>query len=72
MLSKTSDVGYFNYYAALALRARAYLYAGEYTKALADAKEVIDHAGEAGYELYTRSNYVSAWASAGTTESLLR
>ena len=42
LLSKTSDVGYFNYYAALALRARAYLYAGEYTKALADAKEVID------------------------------
>lgn len=49
LLSKTSNVGYFNYYAALALRARAYLYAGEYTKALADAKEVIDHAGEAGY-----------------------
>lgn len=72
LLSKTSDVGYFNYYAALALRARAYLYAGEYTKALADAKEVIDYSNDknSALELLSRSNYISSWASEGAAESL--
>lgn len=70
LLGKTSDVGYFNYYAALALRARAYLYEGDYTKALADAKEVINNAGSVGIELLTRTNYVSSWATAGANETL--
>ena len=70
LLNKTSDVGYFNYYAALALRARAYLYMGEYEKALADAKEVIGNAENVGVELLTRSNYVSSWASEGAPETL--
>ena len=43
LMDKATDngTGYFNYYAALALRARANLYAGNYTEALNDAKEVI-------------------------------
>lgn len=72
LLSKTSDVGYFNYYAALALRARAYLYMGEYDEALADAKEVIAYSESenSNVKLLTRSNYISSWASAGSSESL--
>lgn len=59
--------GYMNYYAALALRARAYLYMGEYDKALADAKEVI---ADGGYVLYNPDNYENAWAQEGTSESI--
>ena len=59
--------GYFNYYAALALRARAYLYMGENEKALADAKEVI---ADGGYELYSIKDYPTVWAQEGTSESI--
>jgi len=62
-----NGVGYFNYYAALAVRARANLYAGNYAEALKDAKEVIDNGG---YELYTTSNYDKVWAQEGTSESI--
>ena len=55
LLEKKSDNGYFNYYAALGLRARAYLYNGQYAEALADAKEVI---GEGGFKMLNRDNYV--------------
>lgn len=61
------ETGYFNYYAAMALRARANLYAGKYAEALADAKEVITNGG---YELYTTANYVKAWEQEGTSESI--
>lgn len=57
LLEKKSDNGYFNYYAALGLRARAYLYNGQYAEALADAKEVI---GEGGFKMLNRDNYVEA------------
>lgn len=67
LLSKTSATGYFNYYGALALRARAYLYAGEYAKALADANEVIN---SKAYSLYTKDKYASVWAEEGTSESI--
>lgn len=65
--ANSKETGYFNYYAALAIRARAYLYMGEYAKALADAKEVIQ---DGGYELYTIANYEKAWAQVGTSESI--
>ena len=65
--ANSKETGYFNYYAALAIRARAYLYMGEYAKALADAKEVIQ---DGGYELYTIANYEKAWAQEGTSESI--
>lgn len=69
LMDKATDngTGYFNYYAALALRARANLYAGNYTEALNDAKEVIT---DGGYELYTPSTYVKAWSQEGTSESI--
>lgn len=67
LLSKDKNTGYINYYAALALRARAYLYMGDYSKALADANEVIN-SGE--YKLYTIDNYASAWDKEGTDESI--
>ena len=59
--------GYLNYYAALALRARANQYAGNYEDALKDAKEVI---ADGGYELYTTSNYDKVWSQEGTSESI--
>jgi hypothetical protein len=62
-----NGTGYHSYYSALALRARANLYAGNYTAALADAKEVIDNGG---FELYTLSNYDKVWAQEGTSESI--
>ena len=51
--------GHLNYWAALAIRARAYLYWGKNAEALADAKEVIE---KSPYKLYTPANYVSVWA----------
>lgn len=72
LLSKEIDEnmlrGEFNYYGALALRARAYLYMGEYSKALADAQAVI---GSGLYKLYTRGDYASVWTKEGTDESIL-
>lgn len=68
LLSKTSDNGYFNYYAALGLRARAYLYNGEYAKALADAQEIIN---SGAYKLLTRDNYVGAWGKEAADETIL-
>lgn len=61
------ETGFLNYYAALALRARAYLYMGENEKALADAKEVI---ADGGYELYSIKDYASVWNKEGTSESI--
>lgn len=62
-----NGTGYHNYYSALALRARANLYAGNYAAALADAKEVIE---DGGYELYTPSTYEKAWSQEGSSESI--
>ena len=69
MMGEGTDngVGYHGYYSALALRARANLYAGNYGAALADAKEVI---ANGGYELYTPSTYEKAWAQEGSSESI--
>lgn len=67
LLEEDNGTGYLNYYSALAIRARAYLYMGEYDLALADAKEVI----ESGvYNLYTIGNYKTVWAQEGTSESI--
>ena len=68
LLAKKSDNGYFNYYAALGLRARAYLYNGQYSEALADAKEVIT---DGGYKMLTRDNYVEAWSKEKADETIL-
>jgi tetratricopeptide (TPR) repeat protein len=69
LMGEGSDngTGYHNYFSALALRARANLYAGNYAAALADAKKVIE---DGGYELYNQSNYDKVWAQEGTSESI--
>ena len=67
MLDEDNGVGYMNKWAALALRARAFLYMGEYANALADANAVIN---SGAYDFYTPSNYVSVWGAEGTSESI--
>lgn len=68
MLDEDNGVGYMNKWAALALRARAYLYIGDYTNALKDAKEVIEKSGKKLYEI---ADYANVWGSEGTSESLM-
>ena len=67
MMAEESATGYFNKYAAIALRARAYLYMGEYQKAIDDANTVIN---SKKYSLYTTSNYTKVWEQEGTDESI--
>lgn len=67
LLTKNTHNGYINYWAALALRSRAYLYYGKNAEALKDAKEVI---GTNQYKLYTTENYVKVWQQEFTDESL--
>lgn len=68
MLDDYNGVGYMDKWAATALRARAYLYMGDYSNALADANAVIN---SGNYDLYTPANYVSVWGAEGTSESIL-
>lgn len=67
LLSQDKHDGYINYWAALALRSRAYLYNGQYQEALADADAVI---ASPLYRLYTRDNYTAVWGQEYTDESL--
>lgn len=60
--------GHVNKWAALALRARAYLYWGKNDKALEDAETVI---GYSPYELYTISNYVSSWSTQNEASEMI-
>lgn len=67
LLTTEKNNGYINYWAALALRARVYLYNGQYDLALADAEKVL---ACPLYKLYTRDNYVESWSKTYTDESL--
>lgn len=67
LLTKETNDGYINYWAALALRARVHLYNGDNSAALTDAKEVI---ACTAYSLYTPDTYVKAWSQEFTSESL--
>lgn len=67
LLKKDKADGYLNYWSALALRSRVYLYNGDNAKALADANEVIS---SNLYKLYDRESYVGVWAQQFTSESL--
>ncbi|MBR1575517.1 MAG: RagB/SusD family nutrient uptake outer membrane protein [Bacteroidales bacterium] len=60
--------GHVNYWAALALRARAYLYWGKYDLALADARNVI---ANSPYQLLTPKTYVDSWKQDAASETLL-
>lgn len=61
--------GHLNHWAALAIRARAYLYWGKNAEALADAKKVID---ESPYKLYTLENYTTVWEGDAGDEIILQ
>jgi hypothetical protein len=67
LLSKDISGGRINYWAALALRARVYLYNGNYGEALSDAKAIID---STDYELYSIDDYTKVWSQTYTSESL--
>ena len=67
MMADESELGYFNKYAAIALRSRAYLYMGEYQKAIDDANTVIN---SGNYSLYTKDDYAKVWIQEGTSESI--
>ena len=60
--------GHMNYWAALALRARANLYMGNYKAALADAQQVMT---ESPYSLYTIDNYTKVWSVEGADEVMM-
>lgn len=67
-LNQQRSTGHMNYWAALALRARANLYFGNYKAALADAQQVIE---ESPYGLYTIDNYTKAWSVEGADEVIM-
>lgn len=67
-LNKERKNGHMNYWAALALRARANLYRGDYASALADAEEVI---ADSPYTLYTPENYLKVWSQEGADEMIM-
>lgn len=67
-LNRERNTGHMNYWAALALRARAYLYNGNYALALADAQEVLE---DSPYTFYTTDNYTKVWSQEGADEMIL-
>ena len=67
-LNKQRNTGHANYWAALGLRARAYLYWGKYAEALADCEEII---AEAPYSLYSIEEYPKVWSQQGAAEMML-
>ncbi len=62
------NTGHMNYWAALGMRARAYLYWGKNAEALADCKEII---ANSGLSLYAIADYTSVWGRSGSTEMLM-
>jgi len=66
--NKEKNAGHANYWAALAMRARAYLYWGKYDEALADCREIIS---DGPYKLYGLTNYASVWSEEGSSEMIL-
>ena len=67
-LNKDRNTGHMNYWAALALRARANLYAGNYQEALNDAVQLIE---SSPYKLYTPDNYIKSWSQEGADEVIM-
>lgn len=67
-LNKERKTGHVNYWAALGLRARAYLYWGKYQEALEDCKEVIE---DSPYSLYGIDEYTKVWSQQGSSEMMM-
>lgn len=67
-LNRERKSGHMNLWAALGLRARAYLYWGMYDKALADCERII---GQAPYTLWTADEYSKVWGVQGSAEVIM-
>ncbi len=67
-LNKGRNTGHMNYWAALALRSRANLYAGNWQEAFDDARELLN---ESPYRLYTIDNYMKSWSQEGADEVVM-
>ena len=67
LLASSKKVGYINSWAAKALLSRVYLYKADYANAYTTAVDVIT---KSPYRLWTNSEYVNAWSSAGNSELL--
>lgn len=59
LLTKDENLGRFNYWAAMSMKARLHLYLEEYNDALAAAIEVINNT--AGYRLIQRDEFIGIW-----------
>lgn len=68
LLSRETNLGHFNYWAARLLEARVYLYMGRHSEALAAATDVI---GNSPYRMVSGEGYASYWGREGDLESVL-
>lgn len=68
MSTKRHDNGFADVWAAKALLSRVYLFMGENEKCVNIAEEVI--ANDAGYKLWSNSEYKDAWSKMNTSEAV--
>ena len=68
LLSKDTNLGHFNYWAARLLEARVYLYMGRNSEALAAATDVISNSP---YRMVSGDGYANYWGKEGDLESVL-
>ena len=68
LLSKDTNLGHFNYWAARLLEARVHLYMAHWSEALAAATEVINNSP---YRMVSGDQYASYWGREGDPESVL-
>ncbi|MBR4802398.1 MAG: RagB/SusD family nutrient uptake outer membrane protein [Bacteroidales bacterium] len=67
LLSKSKNLGHFNYWAAEFLKAKVALYKGDNETAYSAAKDVINNGP---YSLIPREKYLASWAEVGNDESI--
>lgn len=67
LLARAKNNGYINYWAALALRAKVYLYLNKNNEALADAAAVVSGSP---YALFTTANLTTVWNREGADETM--
>ncbi|MBR0223398.1 MAG: RagB/SusD family nutrient uptake outer membrane protein [Bacteroidales bacterium] len=68
LLSRNTNLGHFNYWAARLLEARVYLYMGRNSEALAAATDVISNSP---YRMVSGDGYANYWGREGDLESVL-
>lgn len=68
LLSRSVNLGHFNYWAARLLEARVYLYMGRFSEALTAATDVINNSP---YKLVDNAGYAAYWGQEGNLESVL-